>query len=153
MGMSVTFYNCSDDDNVVNKVNKTVVNTFTCDVYDDQDKENPILLLPSTLSGSANYCYIPTFGRYYFCKPTQLSDGRVVAECGVDALSSFWNDFKSSQCIANRSASNYNREITDDLVLIEPTVNVEELPMSVSSPFTNGLDGNDYNVVMTLGGR
>ena len=155
-GLSVTFYNLTDEKSVVNKTNKTQVNNYTCDVYDDQYIESPSFLLPSNVSLNANYCYVPTFGRYYFCKIKQLKDGRRIIECEVDALTSFWDDFKTSQCIANRSSSNYNKEITDDEILVEPTINVEEVPMSNSTPFNNGLSGSgtyDYNVVMTLAGR
>lgn len=155
-GLSVTFYNLSDEKNVVNKTNKTLVNTFNCDVYDDQYIESPSFLLPSTVSLNANYCYVATFGRYYFCKIKQLKDGRRIVECEVDALTSFWEDFKTSPCIANRSASNYNKEITDEEILVEPTTSVEEVPMSSTSPFTNGVNAtglSNYNVVMTIAGR
>ena len=150
MGMSITFYNLTDDANVVNKTNKTLVNTFNCDVYDDQYIDSPSFLLPSTASLNANYCYVPTFGRYYFCKVKQLKDGRRILECQSDALTSFWNDYKGSSCIANRSASNYNKEITDDLILSLPTCDVYATQMSGSSPFINS---DDVCVVLTLNGR
>ena len=151
MGMSVTFYNLTDDANVVNKTNKTLVNTFNCDVYDDQDIETPSFLLPSTANLNINYCYVANFGRYYFCKVRQLKDGRRIVECEVDALTTFWNDFKGSPCIANRSASNYNKEITDDEILREPTMSVYSEALHNNSVFKNG--ASEYRVVLTMAGR
>lgn len=150
MAVSVSFYNCSDDPKDVHKSNRTLIGTYSCNIYDEQNIESPNILLPRNDNlRSANYCYISQFGRYYYCRLDQLPDGREIMNCNVDVLVSFWDEFKGSQCIANRSTSNYNREIKDDMVLVEPTVTISMNALYGSTPF---MDTDGYATVMTLAG-
>lgn len=156
MGLSVSFYNCSSDVNVVNKT-KTLIGTYDCNVYRDKnvsnplDIESPVFLLPDSDSLlSCNYAYISAFSRYYNCKIETLPDGRRIIRCESDVLSSFFDNAKGSTYVtAKRSSSNYNKEIQDDLILAENQMKITDIRLSGSSPFTNT---DNYSCVMTLMG-
>ena len=153
MGMSVTFYNCSSDVNVKDKVN-TLLASYDCEVYDAQNIESPSFLLPNNPNiKNCNYVYVPSFGRYYTAEVKQLADGREIVKClFTDVLTSFWESCKNSQCIANRSSSNYNREVDDNEVLVEPSMNYvysNEIPTrSTHDYFTN--NNQAYRIVLTV---
>lgn len=157
MGLSVSFYNCTSDINVVDKT-KTLIGTYDCNVYADENVpnpleiENPVFLLPDSDSLlNCNCAYIPTFSRYYTCRVETLPDGRRIIRCQSDVLSSFFDSAKgSTYVIANRSTNHYNKEIADKLILTEKSMNVEEIALSGSSPFSTN---TDYCVVFTLQGQ
>lgn len=156
MGLSVSFYNCTSDINVVNKT-KTLIGTYDCNVYADENVpnpleiENPVFLLPDSDSLlNCNCAYIPTFSRYYTCRTETLPDGRRIIRCQSDVLSSFFDDAKGNTYVtAKRSSNNYNKEIQDDLILSEKQMRITDIRLSGSSPFTNT---DNYSCVMTLMG-
>lgn len=69
---------------------------------------------------TANYAYIPAFGRYYYYRksPTIKGDNMVLHLCS-DALYNFRSVVNSSQCIADRSSSKYDVMLPDSAVRME----------------------------------
>lgn len=153
MAISVSFYNCSNSSEVVNK-SKTLIATYNCDVYENEDYEHINILIESNTNlRNANYCYIPTFGRYYNLIPTELPDGRFSFTGISDVLSSFWDSMKTgTQVIARRSSNKYNKELIDNAIASKRSETYREVDMNSAGVnyFTN--DSSAYSVVLTLQG-
>lgn len=151
--LQVTFYNCSDEQNDVLKANKTTIATYNCDVYDTQGVEECSILLPRNDNlRNANYCYIPFWNRYYFCTLEQLPDGREILACVSDPLTSFWDSFKNSPCIANRSSSSTFPNMVDEGVVLTPKITRTEIQASQNTCFNT--EDTDYRrVMLTVAGR
>lgn len=64
-----------------------------------------------------NFAYIPDFGgRYYFINDLMIKGKTIEVSFHVDVLYTYRNVILSSQCIAERSASNYELMLEDDAV-------------------------------------
>ena len=153
--LQVTFYNCSDEPQDVHKANKTTLGTYNCNVYDTQDIEAPTILLPRNDSlRNANYCRIPFFNRYYYCRLEQLPDGREIMRCDSDPLTSFWDSYKNSPCIAKRSTSSTFPNMVDEGVITTPKITRTESIMSNASCFApDSTDNTRRCVMLTVAGR
>ena len=149
MSWVITTFNNKSPRHVVNK-NLSVVEVTNCDNYSDINLKRPMVILAGIQSKNANYAYIPEFGRYYFVTDkTITNDGRLILELDSDPLSSFWGDIAKSPCVANRSSSNYDPYIHDDLITIRDKTNYSVRALSGSfAPTTAG--SNHY--VITIGG-
>ena len=91
-----------------------------CDVYNPVDRLNPIILLSKDKVDltNINYMYIPEFGRYYFITNIIGASGnRAEVHGHVDVLMSFDAQIRESHVIAERSTSNYNFFLHDNLRL------------------------------------
>lgn len=151
--LQVTFYNCSDEPQDVHKANKTTIGTYNCNVYDAQNLEECQILLPRNDNlRSANYCYIPYFSRYYFCTLDQLPDGREIMNCVSDPLTSFWDEYKNSPCIALRSSSSPFPNMVDEGVVLTPKITRTEIQASANTCF-NTSDTDYRRVMFTVAGR
>lgn len=78
---------------------------------------NPVLELdfgnnnPTTY----NYCYIPTFNRYYFIENWTYAGRLWLASCKVDVLASFKTALSSKSFMVLRSASEYDLNVIDTM--------------------------------------
>lgn len=152
--LQVTFYNCSDEPQDVHKSNKTTLGTYNCNVYDTQNIENPAILLPRNDNlRNANYCHIPFFNRYYYCVLEQLPDGREIMRCDSDPLTSFWDSYKNSPCIAKRSTSSTFPNMVDEAVVTTPKITRNEIKLNDDTCFHPDSDTNPRCVMLTVAGR
>ena len=153
--LQVTFYNCSDEPQDVHKANKTTLGTYNCNVYDTQDIEAPAILLPRNDNlRNANYCRIPFFNRYYYCRLEQLPDGREIMRCDSDPLTSFWDSYKNSPCIAKRSTSSTFPNMVDEGVITTPKITRTEIEVvSNENSCFHPDDDTLKKVVLTVAGR
>ena len=62
-----------------------------------------------------NYCYLPTFSRYYWVKNWTYSDGLWVASLTVDTLASYRDQIGNSTEYVTRSSAQYDGTISDGL--------------------------------------
>jgi hypothetical protein len=150
-GVIVKLYNNSSDNRVVHKSISQIGTDRTCQISDECNIVNPRILLdaPGTYL-SANYMYIPSFGRYYYIRNMNILNGnQVEIEGHCDVLMSFWNSIKNSQCTAGRSSSNYDDYIDDPMVTIKDTYRTES--RRLSGEFTPTADGSNH-YVLTIGG-
>lgn len=90
-----------------------------------------------------NYCYIAQFSRYYFVKEWSY-DGTVwTATLSCDVLASFKTNIQSTTAFVERSASSYNLDIVDPMIVSEgyktSTVNeVSVAGLSGTTTYPNG---------------
>ena len=149
MSVSVKLYQNHSDPNVVYK-NISLIQTSTCELTEGCTIDAPVLLLDMQ-SGikNFNYMYIEEFGRYYHCVATILDGNHMQISGYTDVLMSFWNQFKGSQCVAQRSSNQGNPEIEDELMPFESQP--EYIYRRSSFAFTPSSSGGCY--ILTVGGK
>lgn len=116
--MNVTLFINQSPVNALNKQLTELV-SYECRLKDSTSIINPTILLQSELSNlvTANYCYIPTFHRYYFINDiTSVNNSIFEISCHVDVLKSFAAVIYTSQAIIKRQENQYNLLINDGSV-------------------------------------
>lgn len=119
MSITVNFYTFRKRDNSTKRVSGNGT-SFQCKLKDACGVVSPTLEILTSMSSAPivyNYCYIPTFDRYYFVKEWTYSNRLWVAELNEDVLAS-WKDTigASSEYVLRSSvASAINGSITDTL--------------------------------------
>lgn len=94
---------------------------------------NPEIKIASNATPTGyNYCYIPTWGRYYWVKNWTYSDSLWTASLVVDALASYRDQIGSSTEYVVRSSAQYDGTISDSLYPAKVTV------QSVTTAFQGG---------------
>lgn len=148
--VSVKLYNNLSDPLVVKKDIAFKEEVF-CQFTEGTPIDAPELLLDMKSDiPDYNYCYIEEFGRYYFCYPQIVNGNQIRIICESDPLSSFWDaGISNSECIAERSSSNYNPEIADPLVTFKPIP--KRSVRSMGNAFTPSASGGSY--ILTVGGK
>lgn len=147
--MQISLYNNASAPNVVHK-RKTLLRTLNGTLKEDVNRESVVVTIPYASDyASINYAYIPDFKRYYFVSVDNLKGLRLKLTMKSDALSSFWNNYAGSQCIAKRSTSAPNNDIADNLV------HFKSQPIYIrrktQSKFTPSSSGGCY--ILTIGGK
>ena len=147
--MQISLYNNASAPNVVHK-RKTLLRTLNGTIKEDVNRESVVVTIPYASDyASINYAYIPDFKRYYFVSVDNLKGLRLKLTMKSDALSSFWNNYAGSQCIAKRSSSAPNKDIADNLV------HLKSQPIYIrrktQSKFTPSSSGGCY--ILTIGGK
>ena len=152
--MEITFYNTSNDKRVVSKT-LTSGTTLQCELYDECNIITPKLLIEFTTDiFSKNYCYIPTFGRYYFITNMKVDAGeRIIIECGIDALYTYRNSIYSLDVTVVRNENFSDRcYLVDPMFTISPKRNIEVYAFE-NTPFNiRDASGQSANFVLVMGG-
>lgn len=117
--MVVRFYNNSSNSHVINKSISQLAE-LNVDLKEPTDIEKPEIFVgyDSTIL-KANYCYIPDFGRYYFCHANTGQNQTLRFICESDPLMSFRSAILSSPAIIARNPWRYNKYIHDNRLPIE----------------------------------
>lgn len=83
-----------------------------------------------------NYCYLPTFSRYYWVKNWTYSDGLWTASLTVDTLASYREQIGNSTEYVVRSSAKYDPKIVDNLYPTKSTITTRTIYAN-STPFTD----------------
>lgn len=123
--MNITLYNNTSDNRALTK-SLTEIKTISVRLKDDTNIMRPVIELDSAnLPPAANYCYIPTFSRYYYINQQGISVGRdLMLTLDVDVLMSFSNTIKNAQVVANRTSNKFNRYISDNIPVLAKQKNI-----------------------------
>ena len=150
--MTVTLYNITDDPRKLIKTLPQTSKTYnTVDALDIVSVVNPTLIL--SYDGNyidCNYCYVHEFGRYYFCKTSVDTGGRLVLTCTVDPLMSFADDIKECQACITRNEHTGIGYVVDNKLPIDPnrfTYYGDPLPLNGLNSLNDGTDKN-YLVII-----
>ena len=149
--ITLTLYNNSSAPNVISKRFTQVGSTITGQLIENVKLRNVIITIPYISDyASINYAYIPEFHRYYYVDVETMKGGRLRLTMRSDALSSFWNNYKSSPCIARRSTSSVNPDIKDDVLAYksQPKIIHSSVPTVAFTPTSSG---GCY--ILTVGGK
>lgn len=148
--MVVKFYNTSSDPLQLTKYLTGEI-VLTVNTTDNVDIENPTFLLDLTAAKmTKNFAYVPDWGKYYFLREPQIVNGNHVEISGsIDPLMSNRNAILNAQIIADRSASDYENYMEDELVSDSGKIitKIRKLP----TVFNTQAATNNY--VLILGGK
>ena len=119
--MQIELYRNTTPLNYVNQRALTSVGSLTGHLKDACNVSDPdIEVVYNQAYVTANYAYIPAFGRYYFFRKAPTIDGQhMILHLHTDALYTYRNVINSSQCIADRSSSRYDPMLPDGAVRME----------------------------------
>lgn len=143
--MKINFYNCLDD---YNKLNKTLSNKIELDIVLKERNNfiNPNIILKNQITNfSYNYCFIPSFNRYYFIENIEiLSNNLILLSLKIDVLMTYKNDINNSFVtiaesseILNENKLNYDSEDIENITKID-----------LNNPFTGNSD-----ILITVNGN
>lgn len=81
---------------------------------------NPIIKMSyNAYQVNINYAYIPDFGRYYFITDYKIEGDTIYIFMHVDVLQTYKQIILKSDCIAERSSSNFSIGLTDEFIKAE----------------------------------
>lgn len=83
-----------------------------------------------------NYCYLPTFSRYYWVKNWTYAGGLWVASLTVDTLASYRDQIGYSTEYVVRSSAKFDPKIADNLYPTKATITTRTI-YAHSTPFTD----------------
>lgn len=89
-----------------------------------------------------NYCYLPTFSRYYWVKNWTYSDGLWSASLTVDTLASYREEIGNSTEYVTRSSAQYNGTISDGLY--PATAKVQTVTTAFQGGFAETISGGFF---------
>lgn len=89
-----------------------------------------------------NYCYLPTFSRYYWVKNWTYSDGLWNASLTVDTLASYRDQIGYSTEYVVRSSAKYNGTISDGLY--PATAEVRSVTSAFQGGFSETISGGFF---------
>lgn len=144
--MEITLYqNISEK----NKINKTLVSVATLSgtLKEITSVMNPVITIEYNTPTGFNYCYIPTFERYYFVSDvTIIRNNLIQLKLSVDVLESFKTQILAQNVIINKSQSNKQLYLPDEnwKTLVKTKTDIVNFP--------NGfLDDGEF-ILITAGG-
>ena len=150
--IDVTFYNFSKSPKSTKQVNVTGV-TFQCEILDETSVINPIIKLKTDFStiSDKNYCYIPTFERYYFITNITYSLGLWHITLKEDVLGTNKSTIGSSTQYVIRSASNFDTNIIDKRYTTKTDLQYSSFG-AIGSKTLFGLTTDPWYIVGLIGG-
>lgn len=117
--MQVIFYNNTSNPHVMSKA-IAQIGSFNCNVKEPNDIERPEIYLAHDDSiDHANYCYIPDFGRYYYCKALPQLGQTMRFTCESDPLMSFRSGILASPAVISRNPWHFDLYVPDPKLPIE----------------------------------
>lgn len=89
-----------------------------------------------------NYCYLPTFSRYYWVKNWTYADGLWDASLTVDTLASYRDQIGNSTEYVTRSSAQYDGTISDGLY--PATAKVQSVTTAFQGGFAETINGGFF---------
>lgn len=116
--MQITLYN---NTKLLNRLERTFNDavTLTGELRDAMNVIDPDIYVEfNSAYLTKNYAYLPDFNRYYYFRQPPSVDGkRMMLHLHADALYNYRDLILKSDCIAERSSSNYNLYLEDDAIM------------------------------------
>lgn len=123
--MIVRFYKVTDDPKKIDKDTSVTIGQTAAHTLDPTaivDLLNPVIVIDYNAEFlNANYCYIDTFDRYYWCSFGVNTAGRTVVNCSIDPLKSFAATIKSCKATIIRAEIGEPTYVVDDKLPIDPS--------------------------------
>lgn len=118
--MDIKLYNNTSDYRSLNKA-ITEIKTISVRLKDNTDIMRPVIELDSAnLPPTANYCYIPSFKRYYYINQQGIAIGRdLMLTLDIDVLMS-WREYLLNNAVvtAARSSNLPNKKLPDNIPVL-----------------------------------
>ena len=146
--MQITLYS---NTRLLNRLDRTFGSpvTLTGELRDPMNVIDPDITVEfNSAYLTKNYAYLPDFNRYYYFRnPPSVNGKLMVLHLHADALYNYRDLIMKSECIADRSSSNYNPYLDDDAISQESGYEY----YSRSLPFEFTPDSGSY-VLICAGG-
>lgn len=145
--MTITLYSNASEINAVNKELTELV-TITGTLREQSSIIDPVISIESIdqYLSSANYAYIPEFGRYYFITGIEsVRNSLWRLSFHVDVLYTYKEQILSNNAIIERNESEYDLKLNDGLF------QTQQNPRIVQYPFPSGF--NTWNFVLAVAGN
>lgn len=147
--MSITFYRNNSDNNVMDK-NISEIGSINGTFRENCSIIDPVFTIEDFGSfnpATANYCYISSFGRYYYINNIVVISNKIYeVHCHVDVLMSFKSGIRANSAVISRqeNKSNANLYLQDGAFkqLSNPNYNIIKFP--------NGF-GNQHFILVVAG--
>ena len=118
MSFNVNFYTFSKKENSTKQPSGSATKTISCVLKETTSIINPTLIIYDTSvlnPYNLNYCYIATFGRYYFINDWSYIVGQWECNCEVDTLATYRTEILNSEKYVLRSHKINNINVLDEL--------------------------------------
>lgn len=127
MSFIVKFYNVAKRKNSTYKPDEsTQSRNFDCSIKENTSIINPVLIIQyndmTATPFNLNYCYIPSFKRYYWVKNWRNDNALWYAELKVDVLSTYIETIENYSYYIVRSSTLSNGSIRDNLYPMYPRI-------------------------------
>lgn len=134
--MEIKLYQCTSEKNDINK-KLTSEKTLTGGLVENTNIINPAITVAMDNSYFLyNYCYIPSFNRFYYINDIEVTNKCCILHLHVDVLTSHKNDILNSTAHVVRSKKG-SRYIKDPLVTTLNKVNWQCRKVGGAIPMTN----------------
>ena len=145
--MDISFYRNKSDNNVMDK-DTTLSGTISGTMREACSIVNPVFTIEDFTSfnpATANYCYIASFGRYYYINNIVVITNKLYeVHCHVDVLASFKSGIRSNSAVIARQENKdcYNLYLQDGVFkqLANPNYEIKKFP--------SGFSGKHYILVV-----
>lgn len=145
--MELTLYRTASPKNQVNKALSSIA-TVTGEPHENiSDTEFTLIFTVSQLSNikSANYCYVPETGKYYYISPNyEIENQTVIVHFSEDVLMSLKSQLLAQTCTISRNENLSNAYLIDNGYQLLGYKNI------VAKKFAHSLD-SDTIILMTVG--
>ena len=144
MAFNVNFYTFSKKENSTKQPSGSATKTISCVLKETTSIINPILIIYDTSAlnpYNLNYCYIATFGRYYYVNDWAYIVGQWECNCEVDAMASFKTEIGLKSKFVLRASAEENKSIIDTFYpsLARKTVYKQTVDLGYASNLINGI--------------
>lgn len=114
--MIINIYSTADDKRVIDKTLTLVMENASCQLVEGCSALDPVVKLSMNAAVyTANYMYIPYFGRYYYITNIEVIEGNVLRISGhVDVLKTYSAQLKNCTINTRRNENNYDMYLPDD---------------------------------------
>lgn len=121
--MKVIFYKNNSENTTVNKTLTAAKEKNNIIIKHEIDTKYPTLVLDDLSMLDYNYCYIPSFKRYFYFQNVKFENGnRCTVDLKVDVLMSFKTQINNAVAFIERCESPvHNKYINDPLLPIKTT--------------------------------
>ena len=147
MAYTCTLYTMTGDPHAFDKT-LTSLGDFSCDFKNMIDVETPeVYVAAGATYDTANYMYIPEFGRYYYCKARAGTGNTITFECESDPLMSFKTQIQACPAVIARNPWHF------DLYVPDPKLPIEARTVSAVLKFSNDSfsGSNNCYILTTIG--
>ena len=145
--MTIILYSNISELNAVNK-SLTELTTIHGTLREQSSFIDPVITIEGIdqYLSSANYAYIPEFGRYYFITGIEsVRNGLWRLSFHVDVLYTYREQIKSNHAIIERNELEYDLKLNDGLF------QTQQNPRIAQFPFPSGF--NTWNFVLAIAGN
>ena len=146
MSITATFYTIEKKINSMKlPTGGTSKNIF---LKDPTSLSEPSILLETSNPTAYNYCYIPSFSRYYWITDWISDHGMWIANCSVDVLTSFRSEILDSYQYVTRNQALYDLDVPDSVYPMIDGVEFDHIDFGANSPFKSN---NIVSIIATVG--